>query len=167
VLAAAILLTPSRELVEKVQIEIARQLEERGRAEVISAALANRSGAVLTADLEEAVTLANLYAPEHLCLAVRDPWRLAEQVYAAGGVFIGEQSFEVLGDYVAGPSHVMPTGGSARFASPLNVLDFVHIVSLVALDPATTRRIAPAAASIALAEGLDAHAKAAVLRSEE
>jgi histidinol dehydrogenase len=79
---------------------------------------------------------------------------------------MGEHSFEVLGDYVAGPSHVMPTGGSARFASPLNVLDFVHIVSLVGLDAATTRAIAPAAAEIALAEGLDAHANAARLRAE-
>lgn len=167
VLAAAVLLSPSRELIEKVQVEIARQVEERSRAEVISVSLSNRSGAVLTTDLEEAVELANLYAPEHLCLAVRDPWRLAEKVYAAGGVFIGEQSFEVLGDYVAGPSHVMPTGGSARFASPLNVLDFVHIVSLVALDPATTQSIAPAAAVIATAEGLDAHANAAILRTIE
>ncbi len=148
-----------------MQVEIARQLEERSRAEIISASLANRSGAVLTASLEEAVELANLYAPEHLCLAVRDPWRLAEKVTAAGGIFIGEQSFEVLGDYVAGPSHVMPTGGSARFASPLNVLDFVHIVSLVALDPATTQSIAPAAATIAMAEGLDAHANAALIRT--
>ena len=147
-----------------MQVEVGRQMEERGRADVISASLANRSGAVLTRDLDEAVELANLYAPEHLCLAVRDPWRLAEQVYAAGGIFIGEHSFEVLGDYVAGPSHVMPTGGSARFASPLNVLDFVHIISLVALDPATTQPIAPAAAAIAMAEGLDAHASAAQVR---
>lgn len=164
-LAAAILLTPSQALIEKVQVEIGKQLEERGRAEVISASLANRSGAVLTSSLEEAAELANLYAPEHLCLAVRDPWQLAEKIYAAGGIFIGEHSFEVLGDYVAGPSHVMPTGGSARFSSPLNVLDFVHVVSLVALDPATTAQIAPAAATIARAEGLDAHANAAVLRT--
>jgi histidinol dehydrogenase len=167
VLAAAILLTPSRVLAEKVQAAVGRQLEERGRSDVISAALENRSGAVITADLDEALALANLYAPEHLCLAVRDPWRLAEGVYAAGGVFVGEHSFEVLGDYVAGPSHVMPTGGSARFASPLNVLDFVHIVSLVALDPATTQAIAPAAACIAQSEGLDAHANAAILRANE
>ena len=167
VLAAAILITPSAELIEKVQVEVGRQLEERGRSNVISASLENRSGAVLTTTLEEAVTLANEYAPEHLCLAVRDPWRLAEQVYAAGGVFIGEHSFEVLGDYIAGPSHVMPTSGSARFASPLNVLDFVHIVSLVALDPATTQQIAPAAAVIAQAEGLDAHANAALVRVKE
>jgi histidinol dehydrogenase len=164
VLAAAILLTPSRELIEQVQVEVGRQLEQRSRAEIISASLANRSGAVLTRDLAEAVQLANEYAPEHLCLAVRDPWALADQVTAAGGIFMGEHSFEVLGDYVAGPSHVMPTGGSARFASPLNVLDFVHIVSLIALDPATTRQIAPAAATIALAEGLDAHAASAQFR---
>lgn len=167
VLAAAILLTPSASLIEKVQAEVARQIEERQRADVIAASLENRSGAVLTSDLDEAVALANLYAPEHLCLAVKDPWRLSEKVYAAGGVFIGENSFEVLGDYVAGPSHVMPTSGSARFASPLNVLDFVHIVSLIALDPATTRQIAPAAATIALAEGLDAHANAAQIRLDE
>ena len=164
VLASAILLSPSAELIGKVQAAVAAQLEQRGRAEIIVASLANRSGAVLTRDLEEAVELANAYAPEHLCLAVRDPWRLAEKVNAAGGVFLGEHSFEVLGDYVAGPSHVMPTGGSARFASPLNVLDFVHIVSLVALDEATTRQIAPAAAEIARAEGLDAHAYSAQVR---
>lgn len=166
VLAAAVLLTPSQALIEKVQVEVARQLEERSRAEIITASLQNRSGAVLTRDLEEAAQLANDYAPEHLCLAVRDPWQWAQKVTAAGGIFMGEHSFEVLGDYVAGPSHVMPTGGSARFASPLNVLDFVHIVSLVALDPATTCQIAPAAAVIAQAEGLDAHANSALVRLE-
>jgi len=164
VLASAILLTPSAELIGKVQAAVAQQVELRSRAAIITAALANRSGAVLTADLDEAVALANAYAPEHLCLAVREPWRLAEKVHAAGGVFLGEHSFEVLGDYVAGPSHVMPTGGSARFASPLNVLDFVHIVSLVALDESTTRKIAPAAIEIASAEGLDAHANSARVR---
>ena len=164
VLASAILLTPSKDLIVKVQAAVARQVEQRGRADIIAAALSNRSGAVLTRDLEEAVELANQYAPEHLCLAVREPWRLAEKVTAAGGVFLGEHSFEVLGDYVAGPSHVMPTGGSARFASPLNVLDFVHIVSLVALDETTTRRIGSAAATLALAEGLDAHAFSAQVR---
>ncbi len=164
VLASAILLSPSADMIGRVQAAVAEQVEQRGRAEIITAALANRSGAVLTRDLDEAVELANAYAPEHLCLAVREPWRLAEKVTAAGGVFLGEHSFEVLGDYVAGPSHVMPTGGSARFSSPLNVLDFVHIVSLVALDEATTRAIAPAAAVIARSEGLDAHAFSAQVR---
>ena len=167
VLAAAILMTPSRTLITCVQEAVATQIEQLGRSEIISASLANRSGAVLTQDLEEAVRLANDYAPEHLCLSVSDPWRWLEKVKAAGGIFMGEHSFEVLGDYVAGPSHVMPTGGSARFASPLNVLDFVHLVSLIGLDPATTRQIAPIAAVIAAAEGLDAHANAARLRAED
>jgi len=96
---------------------------------------------------------------------VSDPWRWAEKVTTAGGIFLGEHSFEVLGDYVAGPSHVMPTGGSARYASALNVWDFVRIVSLIALEPATAARIAPAAATIAHAEGLDGHARAAEKRA--
>lgn len=164
-LASAILLTPSQSLIEKVQVEVARQLEERGRSEIISASLENRGGAVLTRDLDEAVQLANEYAPEHLGLSVQDPWRWVEKVNNAGGVFMGEHSFEVLGDYLAGPSHVMPTGGSARFASPLNVWDFVKIVSLIALDGDTAQALGPIAATIAQAEGLDAHANAALARS--
>ncbi len=163
-LASAILLTPSQPLIEKVEIEIARQLEERSRAEIITASLENRGGTVLTRDLEEAVELANEYAPEHLGLSVSEPWRWVEKVRNAGGVFMGEHSFEVLGDYLAGPSHVMPTGGSARFASPLNVWDFVKIVSLVALDEGTAQDIGRSAAVIAAAEGLDAHGNAALLR---
>lgn len=163
-LASAILLTPSQALIEKVQIETARQVEQHRRAEIIVTSLENRGGAVLTRDLDEAVQLANEYAPEHLGLSVSDPWRWVEKVRNAGGVFMGEHSFEVLGDYLAGPSHVMPTGGSARFASPLNVWDFVKIVSLVALDENTAQAIGSSAATIAEAEGLDAHANAALLR---
>jgi histidinol dehydrogenase len=163
--ASAILLTPSQALIENVQAELARQMEERGREEIIAASLENRGGAVLTSDLDESLMLANAYAPEHLGLSVRDPWNWVDKVKNAGGVFVGEHSFEVLGDYLAGPSHVMPTGGSARFASPLNVWDFVKIVSLVALDGKTARDIGPIAATIAKAECLDAHANAALLRS--
>jgi histidinol dehydrogenase len=165
VLASAILLTPSQPLIERVQVEVAQQMEQRTRAEIIAASLENRGGAVLTSDLQEAVQLANDYAPEHLELSVRDPWSWVEKVKNAGGVFVGEHSFEVLGDYLAGPSHVMPTGGSARFASPLNVWDFVKIVSLVALDQNTAESIGPIAAMIAEAECLDAHANAALQRS--
>ncbi|HVN53253.1 MAG TPA: histidinol dehydrogenase [Anaerolineaceae bacterium] len=164
VLASAILLTPSRKLAEAVQVEVAQQVENLSRASVIAASLPARGGAVITRDLEQSVELANRYAPEHLCLAVQDPWRWTEKVSAAGGVFLGEHSGEVLGDYVAGPSHVMPTGGSARFASALNVWDFVRVVSLIALDPRTAAEISPAAAAIAAAEGLDAHASAAEKR---
>ena len=165
-LASAILLTPSRSLAEAVQVEVARQIESLSRAGIIQASLQNRSAAVVTRDLEQAVELANRYAPEHLCLSVADPWRWTERIQAAGGIFLGEHSFEVLGDYAAGPSHVMPTGGSARFASPLNVWDFIHIVSLVALDPQTAKSIAGTAACLARLEGLDAHARAAELRLE-
>ena len=165
-LASAILLTPSQTLIEKVRIEVGQQLEQRGRADIIVASLENRGGVVLTRDLDEAIQLANDYAPEHLALSVSDPWRWVEKVNHAGGVFVGEHSFEVLGDYLAGPSHVMPTGGSARFASPLNVWDFVKIISLIALDESTAQAIAPIAATIAKSEGLDAHANAALLRSQ-
>jgi histidinol dehydrogenase len=163
-LASAILLTPSKKLFEKVQIEVAQQVEQRGRADIILASLENRGGAVVTRDLDEAVQLANDYAPEHLVLSVSDPWRWVEKVNNAGGVFVGEYSFEVLGDYAAGPSHVMPTGGCARFASPLNVWDFVKIISLVALDENTMHAIGPISATIAKSEGLDAHNNAALIR---
>jgi histidinol dehydrogenase len=165
VLASAILLTPSQPFAEAVQVEIARRLEQLSRAAIITQALARGSGIVLTADLAEAVALADEYAPEHLCLAVGDPWAWVPKIRHAGGIFIGEHSCEVLGDYVAGPSHVMPTAGSARFSSPLNVWDFVRLTSLVALDADTTARIAPQAARIAQAEGLAGHAAAALERT--
>ncbi len=164
-LASAILLTPSQRLAEAVQVEVGRQMETLPRANILEQSLPGQSGIIVTRDLDEAAALSNLYAPEHLCLAVTDPWALSEKISSAGGIFMGEHSFEVLGDYVAGPSHVMPTGGSARFASPLNVWDFVHIISLIALNPATTAQIAPQAAIIARAEGLEAHARSADLRS--
>jgi histidinol dehydrogenase len=164
VLASAILLTPSRRFAEAVQSEIAKRLEQLSRAEIITQTFERGSGIVLTNDVAEAVALADQYAPEHLCLAVRDPWAWVPHIRHAGGIFLGEHSFEVLGDYVAGPSHVMPTAGSARYSSPLNVWDFVRLTSLVALDADTTARIAPQAARIALAEGLDGHAAAASAR---
>lgn len=163
-LASAILLTPSKSLAEAVQKEIAKQAPERSRSDVIKTSLANRGGIVLTESLDEAVHLANAYGAEHLCLAVDEPWNWVEKITCAGGIFIGEHSFEVLGDYVAGPSHVMPTSGSARFASPINVWDFCKIISLIGLDKQTVSQIAPAAVEIATAEGLDAHAYAAEKR---
>ncbi len=164
VLASAILLTPSRQLAEAVQVEVGHQMETLPRADILAQSLPGQGGIVITKDLDEAAALSNAYAPEHLCLSVSDPWALSEKITNAGGIFMGEHSFEVLGDYVAGPSHVMPTGGSARFASPLNVWDFVHIVSLIALNPATTAEIAPLAARIARAESLEAHARSADFR---
>jgi histidinol dehydrogenase len=164
VLASAILLTPSRKLAEAVQMEVGRQMETLPRAEIVAQSLQSRSGIVLTTDLDEAVELSNGYGPEHLCLTVSDPWLWSEKVTAAGGIFMGEYSFEVLGDYVAGPSHVMPTGGTARFASPLNVWDFVHIISLVGLNEKAGRELSKSAAVIARSEGLEAHARSADFR---
>jgi histidinol dehydrogenase len=165
-LATAILLTPSRPLAEKVSAAVGRQLEDRARAEIIVTSLAARGGAIITADVAEAVQLADEFAPEHLCLAVADLEKWQGQLRHTGGLFLGERSFEVLGDYVAGPSHIMPTGGTARFASPLNALDFVRITSLIQLDDATANELSVTAAKLALAEGLDAHAYAAQLRVE-
>ena len=165
VLATAILLTASRDLAQAVQYEAGRQLEQLNRGEIIAASLENQGGIVLTADLDEAARLADAFAPEHLCLDVADPPALARKIRSAGGFFFGGHSFEVLGDYVAGPSHTMPTGGTARFASPLNVLDFVRINSIVALDAATAAQLSGAAEVIAAAEQLTAHAAAARLRT--
>jgi histidinol dehydrogenase len=165
-LSSAILLTPDRSVAEKTVENVALQIENLTRREIVEQALARRSGVVFTPDLETAAQLANAYGAEHLCLVVADPSALAEQIRHAGGFFLGERSFEVLGDYVAGPSHVMPTGGTARFASPLNLLDFVKINSIVALDAETCQRLSPIAAEIARAETLTAHAAAAEIRME-
>ena len=166
VLASAILLTPSKQLAEAVQAEVGRQIETLPRAEIVAQSLKDRGGIVWTKDLDEAVELSNAYGPEHLCLSVNDPWAWSEKVMSAGGIFMGEYSFEVLGDYVAGPSHVMPTSGTARFASPLNVWDFVHIISLIGLNETTGCELSRSAAVIARAEGLEAHARSADQRAK-
>ena len=160
VLACAILLTPSRAMAQKVQAAVLHQLEELGRSDTIAGALQNGSGIVVTESLSQAVALANDYAPEHLCLLVQNPWEHLSAIQNAGGVFLGERSFEVLGDYVAGPSHVMPTGGTARFNSPINVNDFVKIISIIGLNENALAQIGGAAETMAHAEGLSAHAAA-------
>lgn len=164
VLATAILFTPSQRLAQAVQAEVARQMEDLSRSSIIASCLEATSGIVVTPDIQTACALANEFAAEHTCLAVTDPMSLAPLIPNAGGLFLGEFSFEVLGDYVAGPSHVMPTGGTARYASPLNVLDFVKITSIIALDETTGRELSQLAAEIARAEQLTAHAAAADFR---
>ena len=165
-LASAILLTTDRNLAEAVQAAVAAQIKTLSRAEIITASLENSGGIVITQDLDTATELANDYAAEHLCLCVADVEDLASKIRNAGGIFMGERSFEVLGDYVAGPSHIMPTGGTARFASPLNVWDFVKITSLIALDEKTSAALSTMAAQIARVETLTAHAAAAEKRIE-
>ena len=164
--ASAILLTPSLELARAVQAEVGRQLEalpEPG-AQAAAEAVRTRGGIVIVPDLDTAFALANEYAPEHLCLLVTDPWAYVGKIRNAGGVFLGEQSFEVLGDYLAGPSHIMPTEGTARYASPVNVDDFRKVISLIGLNATALARIGPAAQRLAEAEGLFAHAAAVQAR---
>lgn len=159
-LASPILLTDSAAMAEKVAAQVRVQIAELERGAIAATAFAKHGGIVVTASLDEAVALANEYAPEHLCLLVRDPWQWVPKVRNAGGVFVGEASPEALGDYIAGPSHAMPTGGSARYASPLSVTDFLKVISLVAVRDDVTRDLGEAAARIARAEGLTAHARA-------
>ncbi len=160
VLASAILLTPSRQLAQKVQAAVHSQLEDLERGQIAAATFARGAGIVVTESMNEAIALANEYAPEHLCLLVESPWHWVDRVQNAGGVFLGERSFEVLGDYTAGPSHVMPTGGTARFASPINVTDFVKLISLIGLNEEALAAIGPAAEILARTEGLGGHAAA-------
>ncbi len=157
-LAQAVLITTSAALLDELPGELDRQLRALSRASIARESLEHRGAAVLVGTLDEAVQLANEYAPEHLCLAVADPWALLDSVRAAGGIFLGHRSVEAIGDYVAGPSHVMPTGGTARFASPLTVDDFVKVSSLFAVGAEGLAELGPAAVRIAEAEGLDAHA---------
>ncbi len=164
-LAAAILVTPSQALAAAVQVEIGHQLESLSRADIIVESMQNQGGAIVCANLAEAIELSNLYAPEHLCLHVQEPWVLIGKVKNAGGIFIGEHTYEVLGDYTAGPSHVMPTMGTARFASPLNLRDFTKLISIFGLDASEAATISGPAQILAQAEGFDAHAAAVRNRS--
>ncbi|MBX3012116.1 MAG: histidinol dehydrogenase [Caldilineaceae bacterium] len=167
ILACAILLTPSRAMAEQVQAAVMNQLEELEHTDELVSSLASGSGIVVTRDLPEAFDLANSYAPEHLCLLVDQPEQYLGRIQNAGGIFLGERSFEVLGDYVAGPSHVMPTGGTARFASPVNVNDFVKLISVIGLNETALQVTGPAAQQMAEAEGLFAHAAAVKRRLAE
>lgn len=165
--SSAILLATDERIAHAVDDALTRQLADLPRAEVVRAALDANGGAVIVPSIAQAIALANDYAPEHLCLLVREPWQYVGLVENAGGVFVGEASPEVLGDYIAGPSHVMPTGGSARFSSAMHVGDFVRTMSVVGLTPHAAAALAGDAAVIAAAEGLDGHARAARMRMSE
>ncbi len=163
-LATAVLITNSPRLLETVESELDRQLASQPRAGVVRGSLERQGLAILSDTLEQAVELANRIAPEHLCLMVEDPWRWTSRVKHAGGLFLGEYSPEVMGDYIAGPSHVMPTGGTARFSSALGVHQFLRTMPVVGLSSGDFRRLGPAAVDIAEAEGLAGHANAVQVR---
>jgi histidinol dehydrogenase len=153
------LLSPHRELLERVAEELEHQLSSLPRAEVARKAL-SRSGLVLVEGMAQALDLANLYAPEHLCLSVHDPLEFLGQVRNAGGIFLGEHSCEALGDYIAGPSHVMPTTATARFGGGLALRDFLKVIPVVGLTQAATVNLSRLGARMAREEGLEAHARA-------
>jgi histidinol dehydrogenase len=163
-LACSLLITPDAALADAVEAEVATQTQTLPRRAIVEESLANRGGIAETCDLEEAIDLANAFAGEHLCLAVRDPWTWLGKVRHAGGVFLGELNAEAIGDYTAGPSHIMPTGGTARFSSPVNVDDFLKVISVFALGAEDLRQAGPPAVVLARAESLEAHARAVECR---
>jgi histidinol dehydrogenase len=157
---SAIMITTSRRLADDVNKEVEHQTENLQRKAIIKESLDSRGVIVILDTIERAIELANLYAPEHLCLVVAKASSYIEKVKNAGCLFVGEDSLEVLVDYVGGPSHVLPTEGTARFGSGLNTLDFVKLISLVNMDEKDIRQLGPATSIIASAEGLEAHARA-------
>lgn len=163
-LATPILLTPSHFLADAVDAAITVQIRTLERGKIAAESIDNRGGCILVNDIDHAIELANAYAPEHLCLLVEQPMAYAQKVRNAGGLFLGEASPEAFGDYTAGPSHTMPTGGSARWSSPLGVRDFLKTTSIVGINNDMSEELARAAAIIARAEGLTAHARAAERR---
>lgn len=159
-LATAILVTCSGELATEVAHLISKEIPLMARSAVAQESLDARGGAVVVESIEEAMRLANEFGPEHLCMHVESAERWLDYVQNAGCVFVGEYSVESIGDYTAGPSHVMPTGGSARFTSALGVHDFLKVTSLVRFDRGTAAEVGPAGVAIAYAEGLTGHARA-------
>ena len=166
-MARAVLLTPSASLVDRVATETARQLEALPRREIAGRALEANGALVLTSSLDEAVRVANGLAPEHLELLVDEPESLLGAVRSAGAVFLGRFTPEVVGDYVAGPNHVLPTGGTARFASALGPEDFVRRMSVIEYSADGLREAGPHVAELARVEGLLGHGAAAAVRLAE
>ena len=163
-LAQSILLCTDAGYLDRVAASIEKLLPTMPRREVISASLSGRGALILVADLEEACAIANRIAPEHLELSVADPRALLGKIRHAGAIFMGHYTSESLGDYCAGPNHVLPTSRSARFSSPLGVYDFQKRSSLIEVSPAGAQTLGPIASTLAHGEGLTAHARAAEIR---
>jgi histidinol dehydrogenase len=163
-LAQSILLCPDAAFLDSVAASIARLLPTMPRQDVIAASLKGRGALILVSDLDEACVIANRIAPEHLELSVREPRALVDRIRHAGAIFMGHYTSESLGDYCAGPNHVLPTSRSARFSSPLGVYDFQKRSSLIEVSAAGAQTLGPIASTLAHGEGLTAHARAAELR---
>ncbi len=165
--AVSVLVTPSAALVDATLAEVERQLAALPRREIAGASIRDRGAAVVARDLAEAVRLADEFAPEHLALHARNAASLVRRISRAGAVFVGTFTPEAVGDYLAGPSHVLPTAGTARFASPLSVATFRRRMSVLELTPAALAAVAPAVEVLARAEGLEGHWRAVEVRLAE
>jgi histidinol dehydrogenase len=165
-LAQSVLVCPDAAYIERVAASLDRLLPTMPRRQVIRAALENRGALIQVRDLDEACGIANRIAPEHLELSVSDAETWVEKIHHAGAIFIGRYSSESLGDYCAGPNHVLPTSGSARFSSPLGVYDFQKRTSLIRVSQAGAKTLGRIAATLAYGEGLPAHARSAEYRVE-
>jgi len=166
-LAQSILLCPDLAYIEQVQAEIDRLLPQMPRAAIIAKSLSDRGALIHTRSMEEACEIANRIAPEHLEVSSQDPHRWEPSLRHAGAIFLGAYTSESLGDYCAGPNHVLPTSGTARFSSPLGVYDFQKRSSLIEVSEAGARKLGQIAAVLAYGEGLQAHARAAEMRMEK
>jgi histidinol dehydrogenase len=162
--AQALLLSPSMAVLDKVEKAMQRLLPSMPRRRIIAASLRKRGAFILTRSIAEACDIANRIAPEHIELAVRNPESIALSIRNAGAVFLGHWSSESIGDYCAGPNHVLPTAGTARFSSPLGVYDFQKRSSLIAVSRKSSRSLGRIAKTLADGEGLPAHARAAEMR---
>ena len=159
-LASVILVTTSQQLADETTKEVDRQLGGLERRSITEKSLESSSLVVVVDDMAQAIELSNSYAPEHLVLDVEGADNYIQEIKNAGCIFIGERPTVAIGDYVAGPSHALPTGGTARFSSPLNINDFIKYTNLVVVNRANLKEMGPAAITIARAEGLEAHARA-------
>jgi len=162
--ARAMLISPDREFLDRVQEAIDELLPGMPRAEIIASSLASRGAFIHTSDLDSAAALVNRLAPEHLELSVEDPEAMLPGIRHAGAIFLGRYAAEALGDYCAGPNHVLPTATTARFSSPLGVYDFQKRSSIIGCSAEAAAHLAPVAAELARGEGLHAHARSAELR---
>ncbi len=165
-IAQAILLCPDENFIDKVAASIEKQIGKMPRATIIRASLANRGALIHVRDLTEACSISNQIAPEHLELSVADSNALLPNIRHAGAIFMGAHASESLGDYCAGPNHVLPTSGTARFSSPLGVYDFQKRSSIIQVSAAGAQTLGRVAATLARAEGLEAHAQSAEYRFE-
>jgi histidinol dehydrogenase len=163
-LAQAILLSPDAAFIKAVAASASKLLEQMPRRDIIITALENRGALIHVADLDEACAISNRIAPEHLELSVEDPQSLLPKLKHAGAIFMGRYTSESLGDYCAGPNHVLPTSGTARFSSPLGVYDFQKRSSLIQVSAQGAQKLGAIAATLAFGEGLQAHAQSALFR---